>query len=113
MVRAGDIDNLSFGWPENFDPFSGNSTPRHGFPWALDSTDAPGTDRIMVLSSYDGNPPSGSDGYTRTTTRPENLPRPILLSYDLGELNLEEASLQIFVDDFQAPKWGANYFVTI
>ena len=22
MVRAGDIDNLGFGWPQNFDPFS-------------------------------------------------------------------------------------------
>ena len=28
MVRTGDIDNLGFGWPANFNPFSGNNTPK-------------------------------------------------------------------------------------
>ena len=27
MVRVGDIDNLNFGWPVNFDPFSGKTLP--------------------------------------------------------------------------------------
>lgn len=76
MVRAGDIDNLGFGWPAEFNPFSGASTPRHGYPWTVDSTDAEGTDRIMVISSYIGSPPFGRDGYTSYTSRPENLPRP-------------------------------------
>lgn len=60
MVRVGDIDNLGFGWPAGFDPFSGNSTPVHAFPWAVDPADTPGTDRIMVVTSFDytGNPPS-------------------------------------------------------
>ena len=113
MVRSGDIDNLGFGWPAEFDPFSGLSTPSHGFPWTVDSTDASGTDRIMVVSSYNGSPPYGQDGYTGYTSRPENLPRPILLTFDLENLELESAVLQIFVDDFQAPNWAANYFVTI
>ena len=113
MVRTGDIDNLGFGWPAEFDPFSGSPTSPHGFPWTVDSTDAPGTDRIMVVSSYNGSPPYGQDGYTSNTSRPENLPRSILLTYDLKNLELESAVLQIFVDDFQASIWGANYFVTI
>lgn len=28
IVRYGDVDNLGFGWPEGFNPFSGESTPR-------------------------------------------------------------------------------------
>ena len=112
MVRAGDIDNLSFGWPNDFDPFSGNSTPSHGFPWTLDDMDAMGTDRIMVISSY-GYTPSVKDGYTSSTSRPENLPRPIVVSYSLNKMELESAVLQLFADDFQAPNWGAQYFCTI
>jgi len=113
MIRAGDIDNLSFGWPVEFNPFSGNSTPSHSYPWAIDSLDVSGTDRIMVITSYEGSPPYGRDGYTSYTSRPENLPRPIALHYDLNNLNIESAMLQIFVDDFQASYWGADYFVTI
>ncbi len=62
MVRSGDIDNLGFGWPSEFNPFSGNSTPSHGYPWTADTTDASGTDRIMVVSRYNGNPPHWQDG---------------------------------------------------
>ena len=113
MVRAGDIDNLGFGWPQNFDPFSGLSTPAHTFPWSVDSTDVSGTDRIMVVSSYDGNPPAGEDGYTYNTSRPENKPRPIILKYNLNGMEVHSAALQIFVDDFQASIWGAHYFVSI
>ena len=113
MVRSGDIDNLGFGWPDGFDPFSGNNTPNHYFPWDPDSTDVSGTDRIMVVSSYNGSPPHGQDGYTGYTSRPENLPRPIVLNYGLGDIQVESAMLQIFVDDFQAPIFGADYFVSI
>jgi hypothetical protein len=57
MVRIGDIDNLNFGWPDNFDPFSGESTPIHPFPWAINASDPAGTDRIMVVSSFDYSEP--------------------------------------------------------
>ncbi len=113
MVRAGDIDNMGFGWPASFDPFSGNATPSHGYPWTADSVNVMGTDRIMVITSYDGNPPHGQDGYTSYTSRPENLPRPIVLNYSLNGLQVNSAALQIFVDDFQASVWKANYFVQI
>ena len=38
VVRTGDINNLGFGWPQGFDPFSGNSTPFHKYPWNRDPT---------------------------------------------------------------------------
>ena len=61
VVRTGDIDNLNFGWPEGFDPFSGqSSTPAHSYPWTVDQNDPSGTDRIFVVSSYNGTPPRGS-----------------------------------------------------
>ena len=50
VVRTGDINNLGFGWPKEFDPFSGQSTPGH--PWPnidhIPPNAPPGTDRIML-----------------------------------------------------------------
>ena len=113
MVRTGDIDNLGFGWPAQFDPFSGNSTPGHGFPWAYPADDPQGTDRIMVISSYAGTPPFGSDGYSTTTARPDNTPKPIKLEFVPPNTPITRAVFQVFVDDFQAPVWGASYTVTL
>lgn len=50
LVRTGDINNLGFGWPSNFDPFSGKSTPPHVWPSILQIPPQapPGTDRIMI-----------------------------------------------------------------
>lgn len=110
-VRVGDIDNLNFGWPTGFNPFSGNSTPSHSFPWTPDPNDPQGTDRIMVVSSYDGAPPAGADGYTGTTSRPENEVQPIQLQYAVGDQEVTAAVLQMFVDDFQAPVWNVDYEV--
>lgn len=116
MARTGDIDNLGFGWPGGFNPFSGKNTPTHSFPWSVDPSDPAGTDRIMVLSSYAGRPPHGQDGYTGTTSRPGNLPQAIVVSYnvpELREMEVSSAAMQLFVDDFQAPVWGANFQVTL
>jgi len=114
MVRVGDIDNLGFGWPSGFDPFSGNSTPGHGFPWTPGTNDPAGTDRIMVVSSYGVVPtPCGTDGYTTSTSRPDNSVQPIVLQYNLPAMTITNAVLQFFADDFQAPVWCANYQVTL
>ncbi len=113
MTRVGDINNFGFGWETGFDPFSGNNTPSHGYPWTVASTALPGLDRIMVVSSYNGKPPAGADGYTSTTSRPGNAVQEITLSYDLGGLSVQSAILQMFVDDFQAPVWKAGYQATI
>ncbi|MCP5521188.1 MAG: carboxypeptidase regulatory-like domain-containing protein [Verrucomicrobiales bacterium] len=113
VVRVGDVDNLGFGWPEGFDPFSGSTTPGHAFPWTVDPEDPDGTDRIMVLTSYVGTPPWGQDGYTGTTARPANSVRPIVLEYGPPVFPVHDAAFQMFVDDFQAPYWGAHYEVTL
>ncbi len=113
MVRVGDIDNLGFGWPEGYNPFSGEVARSHPFPWTADPEEPEGTDRIMVITSYQGNPPAGRDGYTSGTSRPENSVRPVVLDFDPGSIIVENASLQMFIDDFQAPLWRANYTVTL
>jgi Carboxypeptidase regulatory-like domain len=113
MVRVGDIDNLGFGWPANFDPFSGATTPGHPFPWTVNVDDPPGTDRIMVITSYVGKPPAGADGYATSTKRPDNEVQPITLDFAPVGLAVADAAFQIFVDDFQAPSWGAKYTVTL
>lgn len=50
VVRTGDINNLGFGWPQGFDPFSGQSTPVH--PWPdnnhIPLHAPPGTDRVIL-----------------------------------------------------------------
>lgn len=50
VVRTGDINNLGFGWPQGFDPFSGKSTPPHQWPDInhIPPQAPPGTDRIML-----------------------------------------------------------------
>lgn len=113
MARVGDINNFGFGWPSGFDPFSGNSTPAHNYPWTVPSGALPGLDRIMVITSYKGNPPVGADGYTASTSRPANAVQEITLTYDLSGVSVQSAILQMFVDDFQAPVWKASYQATI
>jgi outer membrane protein OmpA-like peptidoglycan-associated protein len=53
VVRTGDINNLGFGWPQGFDPFSGKSTPPHRWPDInhIPHNAPPGTDRIMLGTS--------------------------------------------------------------
>ncbi|MBF0260152.1 MAG: carboxypeptidase regulatory-like domain-containing protein [Desulfamplus sp.] len=114
IVRYGDIDNMGFGWPEGFDLFSGESTPVHSFPWQIDSKDAVGTDRIMVVSSYGVMPlPCGYDGYTSSTSRPDNEPQQIQIPLPAISIPIEKVIMQIFVDDFQAPVWCGAYEVTM
>ena len=112
LVQVGDIDNLGFGWPENFDPFSGKSTPIHAFPWKSEADDPPGTDRIMVNSGAQ-TVLSRKDGYTRDTDRPENSPQPITIQFDPAAVQIKGALLQLFVDDFQAPVMKTRFSVTL
>jgi len=110
VVRVGDVDNLGFGWPENFDPFCGNNTSIHPFPWKTRLDDHKGTDRIMVVSSYkSGN----SDGYVYSTKRPDNIPVEIILQYTKPIIKIKKVVLQLMLDDFQAPVWGTYFQVHI
>lgn len=112
LVQVGDIDNLGFGWPDEFDPFSGKSTPVHRYPWRPGENDPPGTDRIMVNS---GAPllVSRHDGYTRDTFRDENQPQPLVIQFDPAGVAIRGAVLQLFVDDFQAPVMKTRFTVTL
>jgi outer membrane protein OmpA-like peptidoglycan-associated protein len=112
LVQVGDIDNLGFGWPEKFDPFSGKSTPPHRYPWKPEDDDPPGTDTVMVNSGASVIVRS-KDGYTRDTYRPENLPQPLVIEFDPAGVQIKGAVLQLFVDDFQAPVMKTRFSVTL
>jgi len=113
VVRSGDVDNFGFGWPPEFDPFSGRSTPSHPYPFGPEADDPPGTDRIMLGTGYDGNPPQGKDGYTDSTRREDNRPETLRIEFDEGVGEVEDVLLQLFVDDFQSPVWGSHFQVRL
>lgn len=114
MIRVGDIDNLGFGFEEEFNPFSGRSTWSHGFPWDVKKEDAKGTDRIMVPSSYKYGTWVSQDGYTSSTQRPSNQPMTIAIPLaELKGIKIDSASLQLFIDDFQAPALNSKFQVKI
>jgi len=114
IVRTGDIDNLGFGWPEGFDPYTGRSTEPHEFPYKPSSDDPAGTDRIMVPTGYKyGGPERLTDGYTGSTSRPENDPLPVVLQYALGQTVPKTALLRMFIDDFQSPVFHTAFQATL
>ncbi len=115
MTRTGDIDNLNFLFPEGFNPFCGIATDSHDFPWETNVKDAKGTDCIMVPSSF--NPesaPCGNDGYTGTTYGMDKKPEVITLPLDaVRNLEVHNAVLLMFVDDFQSPDFCSQFQMTI
>ncbi len=113
LVQLGDIDNLGFGWPAGFDPFSGQSTPVHPFPFEPEADDPQATDRIFVISGYRSGAEGSIDGYTFGSSRPGNLPRPLTLTYDASGLDIRAVLLQLFVDDFQSKAMGSRFQVWI
>ncbi len=106
VVRVGDIDNLGFGWDEGFDPFCGQNTRAHSYPWNTNPNDHVGTDRIMVVSSYKSG---RSDGYVSRTKRPENNPIDIKITFKKPTIKIEKVVIQMMLDDFQAPVWGTSF----
>ncbi len=110
MIRVGDIDNLGFGFAEDFNPFSGRSTWSHEFPWEIKKENARGTDRIMVPSSYKYGSSVNQDGYTSSTSRPNNNPFTISIPLsDVKGTKIDSASLQLFIDDFQSPAMESKF----
>ena len=109
LVRVGDVDNLGFGWPRGFTPFSGRSTPPHGYPFDPDSDDPAGTDRILVGTGYDGPTGKAQDGYSEVARPTE----PIEIGVDLDDVTVKTLALQLFLDDFQAPRYGSQFRVTL
>lgn len=133
VLRTGDINNLGFGWPTGFDPFSGKATPVHSFPWTPATDEPAGTDRILLASSVDPSEKLrdvraynqlGSDGYSRIISdcwldessckaRQESMPQPITLAIGALPSKIEAIVLQIFADDFQAPHLHSHFQVSL
>jgi OmpA-OmpF porin, OOP family len=118
LVQFGDIDNFGFGFARDYDPFSGRSTRPHPYPFEPDSHDAPGTDRIMVVSGFVVRDKFDrkrvrKDGYTNRSERPHNLPIPLRLAFDPAGIEIRAAALQLFVDDFQPKNFESRYHFRI
>jgi OOP family OmpA-OmpF porin len=114
LVRTGDINNLGFGWPQGFDPFSGQSTPAHAYPWKPPAGEPAGTDRIMlgsVVTARDVDTRPG-DGYSHVP-RAETMPQPITLTLGALPANIHAVLFQMFLDDFQAPVWHSHFQVSL
>jgi len=126
-ARTGDINNLGFGWPRNYDPFSGKSTYPHPFPWSPKPGSPDGTDRMLLGSAvtpadYIAHPFAG-DGYTSSILRPckespdpsackgrqDSMPQPIVLPVGALPPKIDAVLFQIFVDDFQAPSFHSHF----
>lgn len=117
LVRTGDINNLGFGWPDGFDPFSGKSTPGHGYPWDPRPGAPEGTDRILmgsVINQHDMDSHS-RDGYSGYAWdhRAASMPVPVTLNVGALPAKVNAVLVQMFLDDFQAPVWGSHYLVTV
>jgi OmpA-OmpF porin, OOP family len=131
VVRTGDINNLGFGWPKGFDPFSGKSTYPHPFPWSPKPGSPDGTDRMLLGSAvtpadYIEHPFAG-EGYTSSILRPckelpdpstckgrqDSMPQAIVLSVGALPPKIDAVLFQIFVDDFQAPSFRSHFQVSL
>lgn len=119
MIRFGDIDNLGFGWPQGFTPFSGRSTDAHIYPWSRNNKDTLGFDMIQLPSSIETIPGAcGSDGYSNdydtTKARYGRTQFPFHIPLGLPkETTIQSASIQMFVDDFQSPVFCSRFEATI
>jgi outer membrane protein OmpA-like peptidoglycan-associated protein len=116
MIRVGDIDNLGFGFDADFIPFTGRATNVHPFPFDPAPGDVEPTDRIMVGTKFTGeNVPAGQDGYSfdfNPQTRPlKTAPVRIPLA-SLKGVEVRDAVLCLFVDDFQAPTFKSRFQVS-
>lgn len=141
VVRTGDINNLGFGWPQGFDPFSGNSTPAH--PWPdinkIPAGAPDGTDRIMLGSAvtpgpgdgYSGAlgdcmleqqlaangpvPPATSAKLQADCSRERELTKatPIVLSVGALPPKIDSVLIQLFADDFQPRPMHSHFQVSL
>ena len=122
MIRVGDIDALNDPnvKESGYDPFTAESPHPHGYPWDLDPSDPPGTDRIYVGSKWKGG---AQDGYASNFVEYKQGGNQgkafgegaltITMDYNLSGISVKNALLQICLDDFQAPVWNSNFTVTL
>ncbi len=116
IIRIGDVDNLGFGWPEGFDPFCGRMTESHEYPWEAKPEDIAGFDRILLSSKFNPENPKGcgADGYSGNHN--PKLSKPAVYSiptHAIKGVQIENAWIQIFIDDFQSPTFCSRFQVTL
>jgi OmpA-OmpF porin, OOP family len=115
-IRVGDIDNLGFGFPENFSPFTGRATDPHPYPFEPNERDVAPFDRILVSSAFTGEDiPEGQDGYSAEFHATDKPLTNSAISIPLGSLKdvkVCDCVLCLSVDDFQPISWKAYYEVT-
>ncbi len=112
IIRTGDVDNLGFGWEEDFDPFCGRVTNSHEWPWEPRNGDLPGFDRILLSSKFrpEADHQCGGDGYSGSPELALLKPVSFTLPTDvLKTTTIKNAFLQIFIDDFQAPTFCSKF----
>ena len=115
MIRVGSISNLGFGWPDGFDPFSGKSTPSHGYPWDPPPDAPPGLKRIMLGSAVtraDLDARRG-DGYIQYMMGHDTHVQPIQIPLGQVPAKIDGVLFQFFLDDFQAPYFGSHFQVSL
>jgi OOP family OmpA-OmpF porin len=116
IIRVGDVDNLSFGWPEGFDPFCGRMTQTHPYPFAPQPGDLDGLDRMIISSKFKpgANEKCGGDGYSSSQTPPPARPVVYAIPVEAAKgTAVSNAYLQMFIDDFQAPVFCSKFEVTL
>ena len=116
VVRTGSIDNLGFGWPTHFTPFSGQSTPSHEWICKSRPGAAPGTDRNELGTGVpikNGVAVAALEGYSGCGHRPDNLPQAISLNVGTLPKTIHRVFFQIFVDDFQPVPLHSHFAVTL
>ncbi len=116
IIRLGDVDNLGFGWPEGFDPFCGHMTQAHAYPWDVDPNEQSGFDRILLSSKFrkDAKIICLADGYAESADAKQNKPSDFVLALNsIQNVEIKNAFLQLFIDDFQAPIFCSKFTITI
>jgi outer membrane protein OmpA-like peptidoglycan-associated protein len=111
MVRVGDVDAMN---DPNFksrgyDPFGAKVQYSHSYPWREGEDDPEGTDTIYVGTHYAGSP---MDGYSNRYSRWKkgefqgyafgDGALTVVMEYDLDGMTVENAVLQLGIDDIQA-----------
>ena len=121
MVRVGDIDacNDEYAVDQNgYNPFTAKDQYSHGFPWKEDPLDPQGTDRIYVGSKETGSTSDGYSNYYYRWLEGEDCAcakgaLTITINYDVSDIKVKSALLQLCIDDFQALNWKSNFTVTL
>ncbi len=132
LVRVGAVNNFGFGWPEGFDPFSGNSTPPHPYPTTPYQGAPEGMKHILIGSVVTGADHvllRKEDGYCRLLhncydysrkiaispcrEREETMPKPITIVVGAMPAKVQAVLFQMFVDDFQAPVFQSHFQVSL